>query len=565
MPTTPFGAVREANLKTTVQGGRLALLKQWQDAPQFFCCISGNTVGVDKDPVPVLTVDDRVVCINTNVTVDFSLSWSPTDSLAGQPYTIDWGDGSPDTNGNFPNPRNAAAEAETYVGGYAAVGFYDITIEVQDSLGATASYTLQVYARDCSQPANPLPFPEPTEREPWAAGGMIAGDAGGEIYYTTDFEAANPTWAQVAGGSLGYTPNDIRLKMEPAGETMYVCSNEGIHSHPMPPDAGVWTTNLKTALNMADAAEPSEDFTSGYHVRCVRLEVSYEYEGYQWCLWQANYTSNSPATDTHTYVGVAHTRDNWASIAYSITLYDLEDDFLFYNLTRGHGLGVWQHDGGQYVYASVSSYHRAVIRPDPDEESKTMLYKSSDYGASWSKVDEVSNDHYGGAIGTGPRTGTVFCPYMTNAADYVYWAAENTSLNMTIRKSANGGGSFSEIYEYVTGPRTHLYDITGPLNEPDIIEATLSDELGEYIAGMSLHGDPPSTYSSYLYQIMGIERAVGSNATALVGVGTTTCLRQWDSWALGTSSGKTGIGVVWGTPITAIGKPELREYHDWFY
>ncbi|MBD3268443.1 hypothetical protein GF373_17385, partial [bacterium] len=435
MATSPFSAALEASLKETVQGGELALLKQWVDDPQFFCCISGNTVGVDKDPVPVLFISDRVVCIGDNVTVDFSLCWSPTDTLAGQAYTISWGDGSPDTVGNFPNPRNAAAETATYAGGYAAEGYYNIVLEIEDSLGASASTMLQVYARDCSQPANPLPFPMPIEREPWIGGGMIAGDAAGKIGWTGNWEAANPTWTEVAGGSLGYTANDIRLKMENNVETMYVCSDEGIHSHPMPPNAGAWTTNIKTALQMAQAAEPLETFTVGYSLKCMHLEVSYEYEGYQWCLWQANDASNAPATGTHTYVGVAHTRDNWTSIQYSKTIYELEDDFLFRNLCRGYGLAVHQHEGGQIVYAGIASYSRSLAPPDPDDETKSMIYKSTNYGASWSKLEEISNDTYDNV---GPRQGSVFCPYASNGDDYVYWAVQNNSMNMTVRRSANG-------------------------------------------------------------------------------------------------------------------------------
>ena len=59
MATSPFTPQREAALKETIQSGKMAMLKQWVDNPQFFCCISGNTVGVAKHPVPILGISDR--------------------------------------------------------------------------------------------------------------------------------------------------------------------------------------------------------------------------------------------------------------------------------------------------------------------------------------------------------------------------------------------------------------------------------------------------------------------------------------------------------------------------
>ena len=192
MPTTPFTAARVAALKETSQSGKLAMLKQWVDNPQFFCCLSGTTVGVAKNPVVILELLDRVICVGVPFTLDFSGAWSPNDTLAGTPYTVHWGDGGT-TNGNFPNPRDAALENEAYT--YVAAGTYTITMDIQDSLGATGVAALQIEAVVCPYaPPLPLPFPR--------YGGIIVGTEGQGVYYTHEIADSPPVWADLQSVEL---------------------------------------------------------------------------------------------------------------------------------------------------------------------------------------------------------------------------------------------------------------------------------------------------------------------------------------------------------------------------
>jgi len=143
--TAPFGPVLEAALKENVQGGRLSVYKGVQVHPQFFCCISGTSVGVAKDPVAVLSLSATRVCTNTALTADYSLSWSPSSTIAS--WEVDWGDGNV-SNGSWPDSGSVTHPA----GGYTLDIVYTVTLTVTDLLGATGSAEVQVEVVDCLEP-----------------------------------------------------------------------------------------------------------------------------------------------------------------------------------------------------------------------------------------------------------------------------------------------------------------------------------------------------------------------------------------------------------------------------
>lgn len=538
MPTPPFDSAIENALKGEYQSGELKALKQWVDTPDFFCCISGNTVGVAKDPVCILAVD-RVVCIGEAVELDFSRCWSPTDYLEGTAYTIHWGDGDV-TNGNFPNPRNAAAEVETKALGYDAVGFYDIEMDIEDTLGASRTCRIQIYVADCV-PA--------WYRVPWVrTGAMIAGDLG-DMYWTENFEDALPNWTSLSGGPLSQQCWDAKLKQEGGAYTLYVATTAGVYTHPIPPDTGTWTA-LTTALEMAEEAEPAKDF-SGYYLKCRKLACHFEEDGYQWCLWEAN-PGPAPAVGD-AYVGVAHTRDNWETIEYSETVYSLAEDFWYYNLTLGDGLAVWQHSQGLYVYAVVNVQHDRLT--GTPENFDTRLFQSSDRGQSFSQIDIVDHGY------ANPGRGAVYVPYTDMATDhYIYWTAENTSQNMVLRRSINGGLSFSELKEYTTAG-SNAKDITGTVGRVDSINIGVDNELWEYtdVDGSAQVTPNPAT-GDYFENIMATERGIAGNGSKFVylfGVGYGNMIDLWER-----NTSRTGKGGYWpaGPNNTVIAKPELGEY-----
>lgn len=537
--TSPFSAARQLALKETLQSGKLALLKQGQDTPQFFCCISGNTVGVPKDPVPALEIADRVVCIGDDVTVDFSGSYSPTDTLADQPYTISWGDGSADTNGNFPNPRDPAAETATYVGGYSSVSFFNITLEVIDSLGVSSKTRLQVYARDCTLPANPLPFPmPPAYAHPlwWAEGAIVFSDD--QAWYTTDIETPAPpgsTWTRVNDWA-NFTPTEIHdsmLKLESNGnEYIYVSDFAGIWAHPMPPWAGDWTLK-KTAAEIVAAAGVS----TATHTPVLQcLAMDFTHDGWQWVTWDASASGANPVDGV---VGVAHTRDGWTTIYGSWEVTRVVYDAGKTQWCQIYGIDI-DHHNPSMVYCVVG------WADDLGVTDESRLYKSSSYGVSWAQIDTIA------AFGL---HGDVWVPW-AGGGSYVYWATPD-------RLKRSAGGGFSTIWNPAFANYAATIRLSGPIDRVDICTGTYDQELWEYRNGANVHITPdfPGPGAGHASKIWVAARSAGSKyASNVIWVGSNA--------ALTASYIRQNIGGIqnrkdnnWIDPyVTTIAWPELREY-----
>lgn len=149
MATVPFGAILEGMLKSPVQGAKFHVESGFVVNPLFACCISGTTVGVDKDPIPVISLSAQHVCTGAAVTVDYSNSWSPSSTI--NTWEVDWGDGQI-SNGAWPGAGSVAHP----LGGYVLPGTYTITLTVTDLLGATGIATIQIEVIDCT--LFPLPL-----------------------------------------------------------------------------------------------------------------------------------------------------------------------------------------------------------------------------------------------------------------------------------------------------------------------------------------------------------------------------------------------------------------------
>ena len=142
MATAVFGPVLESALKQDTQGGTLTMQRNHIIYPRFFCCVSGTTVGVDKEPVARKISSVTRVCTNTAVCIDFSKSWSPSSTIAS--WSVDWGDGNI-SNGVWPGPGIVCHP----LGGYVLPGVYTVVLTVTDLLGVTGTDTQEIEVIDC--------------------------------------------------------------------------------------------------------------------------------------------------------------------------------------------------------------------------------------------------------------------------------------------------------------------------------------------------------------------------------------------------------------------------------
>jgi hypothetical protein len=227
MATPAFGAVLEAALKDDVQGGRFtATLAETVD-PKFFCCVSGTSVGVAKDPVALMAVSATRLCTGDAITVDYSGSWSPSSTIAG--WEVNWGDGNT-SSGAFPGAGSVAHP----LGGYTLPGTYTITLTVTDLLGYTGTQSVTVEAIDC----------DAIEID------LFAGCGASGVWATT---TAGASWSQVGLEEIG-SPQIYDLKASvftigleevllwTATESgLYKSENSGLsfslHPLPIPPTA----------------------------------------------------------------------------------------------------------------------------------------------------------------------------------------------------------------------------------------------------------------------------------------------------------------------------------------
>jgi len=173
MATSPFGIVLEAALKRDVQGGLLTMASGPIVDPQYFCCVSGTSVGVAKAPVALLKLDATQVCaVIDTPTADYSGSWSPSCTINS--WSGNWGDGNVDS-GAWPG-----AGTVTKAAAYAIPATYTVTLTVTDLLGATASTSVQIEVIDCSA----------------LVAAMFCATIDGGVWYSNNLGG---TWSECAG------------------------------------------------------------------------------------------------------------------------------------------------------------------------------------------------------------------------------------------------------------------------------------------------------------------------------------------------------------------------------
>lgn len=344
MATTPFSAAFEAQLKQKIQGGRLEPIALHVVYPQFFCCISGNTVGVDKDPVAHISAEVREICTETPFCVDISRSWSPTSSIVT--YEVDWDDGNV-SNGAWP-PAGVVCHP---FGGYALPGTYEVTVTVTDLLGATGQATVEVVAVEC-----PPAVPEfPIVVNIWDVGPA----------YVDDIYATPPTWTLMNNGLTASRSKRIfdmlHYVMPDGRETIFAGTACGIYRYEwLPCGSGEWkwritntdilyyfglTGTVRVEKIVMDPTQPGRGFAAvGVNINGATGEAA--------CLF-------------------IKTDDYWESISGGSVVYHAVGSWEW----RWQSLALANHSDGQTLY-----YTRPAV------------YKSTNGGASWNIVDNVNSN-----------------------------------------------------------------------------------------------------------------------------------------------------------------------------
>jgi hypothetical protein len=115
-----------------------AVLREVRQFRAYCCAIdSAYIFGVEKEPVPVVSVTPNPVCLGSSVTADFTGSYAPGSSVTSR--AIDWGDST---------VVDPAAVTENHT--YAAAGSYTVTATVREGGGLEQEIEIEVNVIDCS-------------------------------------------------------------------------------------------------------------------------------------------------------------------------------------------------------------------------------------------------------------------------------------------------------------------------------------------------------------------------------------------------------------------------------
>jgi len=525
--TDPFSAGLVANLNGTTHAGKFRAVQGPAVSPKFFCCISGNTVGVDKDPVPVIMMSALIVCITEAITLDYSQSWSPTDTIAT--WDVDWGDGQA-SNGAWPGAGSIAHP----LGGYAAAGKYDVTLTLEDTIGATNTSAVQVLAQDCMDPDEPEEIFPPAR---WANTDYLGGIAGGR-----DFVWRNPDvlgaglWSKVETDQLSAAHiKDIRITRLPTGlEYMYVARMDGIYGYNVPPFEGKWTKfqDVEDLMTAAGASILVYDSTQ----TITSLAFVETKPGWGYAYWRANHIV-SPFLGADAVCGVAFTRNGWQSISWSVIIDTMVRSFGDSQHFADGTVAVVQELGGQVAFASVGKTDMSV------PEEFTRLYRTSNYGASWGLVDEYIDNN----------TSYVVIPHASQG--YVYWGSGDVPLGTYRSTQYGAAGSFAQISlmggmmsASPVDPRYLIFEAGG-----------INTQMYEHIPGVGVRAYGPPWPAGAVLGFIVTERNPDNTVHAVMQMGGPPALirMMYDD---GTVNVVTGAWNPASFSTGAMGRPEAEEY-----
>lgn len=391
--TAPFGAVLEAALKETIQNSSFTMSSGLVRNPDWFCCVSGTSVGIDKDPVAVLKPESgRRVCTCQTVTVDYSGSWSPSSTI--NTWSVNWGDGNV-TNGAWPGAGTTSHPGGC--GGYALPGHYTITLTVTDLLGATHSTSISITVVDCTT---------------WGTVEMFCSTngVGNPIWFSND---AGGNWADRSGHVLaGASAYDLKINpfsvpAYPYSTTdntenlwMWTCTDYGLYNCFDGARQGNSWGNVPIPLDIVRACCPSkvdplEIYVLGSNAANNRVWLyrSIDY-GFNWTSLELvpgvgfyqlpsfgwSHTIDMSRDGLYLYVGVLD--DSLDPVIIRVP-YDLSAQ----TVLLAPGSGSWGGVRADYNYANLVWLH--------GDFGGTCIYYSDDWGTTLNDVSPWAGGHGG--------------------------------------------------------------------------------------------------------------------------------------------------------------------------
>ncbi len=488
------------------QGGLLELTGGHRVYPSSNCCISGNTVGVYKDPVPILEVDDQDVCTYESVCVSFSNSFSASSTL--QLWSVDWGDGYT-SNGAWPPAASVCHPA----GGYILPGNYVIILTITDLLGATGATAADVYVADCWEPMG-WPVGRPPDLADIGTTDVYAAERwGGEGYYTSDITANPPTWTQDNHGlDLERT---IMMSNNTASPRLFGYG-DGIWEYtPLPLGSGAWVQKY-TEAQLATAFGHGADY-NWVHIGKMCVTVNPSHEGWAWAVCYIYWSDG--AGDDHVAYGVIYTTNYWSAHQYARIIVDLEEGVDFEDTlgpVEQPDIAYDEHADYLYVLICKAPENDWGIPAVATFDGWWRLYRSQDYAYTWMLAQQSPNYTWAApyySIDLSDIHCSLWIPYRSNTYNggTVYWSVtmlQETNLAWDyitvplIYYTHNFGLSRTEISDVSGSPGCALNILHGPWNSIHrvygalVFEDTADGHLGEV---WTFRGDGPA-YGWTLFQ-----------------------------------------------------------------
>lgn len=212
--TLPFDNSILNKIKSRNQSVRYkADLKEVRQFRAFCCDInSAGIMGVSKEPVIILRLSPKIICVGSFVNWDMTDSYAPGSTINS--WVINFGDES-EASGSTIGSASGTHQ-------YLVTGVYDVTATVTEGGGRNQTVVSQVQVIDCSSEEVPIDW-------------EYTGTEGGGVYYI-DWSDSSPSWSQKNSGLEGNALNvrslvidPLTKELDPTEHILWIATQAGIY------------------------------------------------------------------------------------------------------------------------------------------------------------------------------------------------------------------------------------------------------------------------------------------------------------------------------------------------